>query len=76
VLGRAWDEATVAAAMAAIEHDFTPLTDLRASAAYRQQTARNLLRRLWLETRDRAPLAAALTRVQAHAAEAAQDTTR
>jgi xanthine dehydrogenase small subunit len=67
VLGRAWDDASVAAAMAAVEHDFTPLTDLRASAAYRLQTARNLLRRLWLQTREHAPLAPAETQVWARA---------
>ena len=31
--------------------DFTPLTDMRASAGYRLQVAQNLLRRFWLETR-------------------------
>ncbi|EYD75021.1 hypothetical protein Rumeso_03349 [Rubellimicrobium mesophilum DSM 19309] len=29
--------------------DFTPLTDWRASADYRQAIAANLLRRFWLE---------------------------
>ena len=38
--------------------DFAPLTDMRASAAYRLQVAQNLLRRFWLETRADAPLAA------------------
>jgi xanthine dehydrogenase small subunit len=49
--GQAWSEATVQAAMAALDADFQPLSDLRASAAYRQRAARNLLLRLWLETR-------------------------
>ena len=39
------------AAQAALAQDFTPLTDMRASAAYRLQVAQNLLRRFWLETR-------------------------
>jgi xanthine dehydrogenase small subunit len=30
---------------------------MRASAAYRMRTAKNLLRRFWLETRQDAPLA-------------------
>jgi xanthine dehydrogenase small subunit len=68
MIGRPWDAATLQAAMAAIDHDFTPLTDLRASSAYRQQTARNLLRRLWLETRDAEPLQADQTSVWARAA--------
>ena len=56
VLGRPWDETTLEAAQQALAADFTPLTDLRASAAYRRQVASNLLRRLWLETRLQAPL--------------------
>jgi xanthine dehydrogenase small subunit len=58
MIGQPWSEATVEAAMAALETDFAPLTDLRASAAYRMRAARNLLRRFWLETRPDAPLAA------------------
>ena len=45
------------AAMRALAADFKPLTDMRASAAYRMQVAQNLLRRFWLETRLEAPLA-------------------
>jgi xanthine dehydrogenase small subunit len=48
--GRAWEEAAVAAAMEALDRDYTPLTDWRASAGYRRLVARNLLRRFWLET--------------------------
>ena len=54
--GRAWDEATMQAAMAMLPADFTPLSDMRASAAYRMTVAQNLLRRFWLETRTIAPL--------------------
>ncbi len=56
--GQPWSEATVRAAMAAIAQDFRPLTDHRASAAYRLQVAQNLLWRLWLETRPANPLPA------------------
>ena len=49
--GRPWNEETVAAGMAAFAEDFKPITDMRASAAYRLQSGRNLLRRLYLETR-------------------------
>lgn len=52
MLGQRWDEPTVRAAMAALAHDFTPLTDMRASASYRARGAANLLYRFWLETRD------------------------
>ncbi|HEX2539924.1 MAG TPA: xanthine dehydrogenase small subunit [Caldimonas sp.] len=53
-----WNEATLTAAQLALVSDFVPLTDMRASAAYRMQVAQNLLRRFWLETRPTAPLAA------------------
>ncbi|MBA4175031.1 MAG: xanthine dehydrogenase small subunit [Leptothrix sp. (in: Bacteria)] len=66
--GRPWTEATLQAAMAALAHDYTPLTDLRASAAYRMQVAQNLLRRCWLETRPEAPLAEAAVSVWAREA--------
>jgi len=49
--GNSWDEATVQEAMKALAKDFSPLTDMRASAAYRQQAAANLLYRFYLETR-------------------------
>jgi xanthine dehydrogenase small subunit len=48
--GREWTEATVRAAMGALTEDFAPLTDMRASAAYRKSVARNLLYKFWLET--------------------------
>ncbi|MFT4266574.1 MAG: xanthine dehydrogenase small subunit [Xenophilus sp.] len=51
LLGRPWTQAGVDAAKAALAQDFQPLTDMRASADYRLQVARNLLQRLWLETR-------------------------
>ena len=57
MLGQPWNQATVQAAMAALAHDFRPLTDMRASAGYRLQVAQNLLQRFWLETRTDAPLA-------------------
>jgi xanthine dehydrogenase small subunit len=56
VIGQPWTEATVDAAMQALDSDFTPLSDLRAGADYRRQVARGLLKRLWLETRKQAPL--------------------
>ncbi len=49
LIGSAFDEAAVARAIAALAEDFTPLTDMRASAAYRLKAAQNLLRRFHLE---------------------------
>ena len=65
--GKAWTEATARAAMAALATDYTPLTDMRASAAYRMQTAQNLLYRYFLETRPVDPLPAARVSVFAAA---------
>jgi xanthine dehydrogenase small subunit len=50
LLGRPWTEKTVAAAMEAYATDFSPLTDMRATAEYRALAARNLLMRFYLET--------------------------
>ena len=59
LVGQPWDEADARAPRRPRSaRDFTPLTDMRASAAYRLQVAQNLLRRFWLETRPNAPLAA------------------
>jgi xanthine dehydrogenase small subunit len=54
--GQPWTEQAVQAACAALDADFTPLTDLRASAGYRREAARGLLYRLWLQTRPDDPL--------------------
>ena len=56
ITGQPWSETTLQAAQAALAQDFKPLSDMRASAAYRLQVAQNLLRRLWLETRPDTPL--------------------
>jgi xanthine dehydrogenase small subunit len=48
--GQGWTAETVKAAMEALIRDFTPMTDMRASAAYRMQTAQNLLWRYWLDS--------------------------
>jgi xanthine dehydrogenase small subunit len=50
LIGKAWSEAAVEAALDAYEKDFTPLTDMRASAEYRMLVAKNLLRRFYLES--------------------------
>jgi xanthine dehydrogenase small subunit len=36
--------------MTALANDYAPLTDMRASSAYRKSVARNLLYKFWLET--------------------------
>ncbi len=67
MLGQLWNEATLDAAIAALDIDFSPITDLRASADYRRQVAGGLLKRFWLETRADAPMAAPAVSVWATA---------
>ncbi|MEW6478007.1 MAG: xanthine dehydrogenase small subunit [Pseudomonadota bacterium] len=50
LLGQAWNEDTVMAATAALRAEFQPISDMRASAAYRHTVLGNLLRRFWLES--------------------------
>lgn len=47
--GKDWTEETINAASHLFSDDFTPLTDMRASADYRLKTARNLLMRYYRE---------------------------
>ena len=55
--GRRWDEDTARAAMQCLRDEFTPLSDMRASADYRGRASANLLYRFFLETRPRDSLA-------------------
>jgi xanthine dehydrogenase small subunit len=48
--GQPWSEATVIRAQSAFAQDFTPLSDMRASAGYRLRTAEGMLMRHFLET--------------------------
>ena len=63
LVGQPWTQASVDAAKAALEKDFQPMSDMRASEGYRLQVARNLLQRLWLETRTHDPLPTEATSV-------------
>lgn len=50
LIGQSWTAAAVDAAAAALDQDYTPLSDMRASTAYRRLVAQNLLRRFFMET--------------------------
>jgi xanthine dehydrogenase small subunit len=63
LIGKIWDEAAARSAMAALAQDYAPLSDMRASSAYRIRTAQNLLYRYWLETRPTDPLPVEALRV-------------
>lgn len=48
--GQPWTQATVQQAMATLRGEFQPISDMRASSAYRVQVLGNLLQRFWLES--------------------------
>jgi xanthine dehydrogenase small subunit len=50
LVGRLWNRTTIHAAVEALASDFTPLTDARASAAYRTLAAGNMLRKVFIES--------------------------
>jgi xanthine dehydrogenase small subunit len=50
LLGQVWNADTVMAAQASLRTEFQPISDMRASASYRQTLLGNLLQRFWLET--------------------------
>ena len=52
LLHRLWDEEAVTAANRALGLDYEPLSDLRATKAYRLKVAGNLLRRFLIETQQ------------------------
>lgn len=65
--GQPWDDAAVRNAMTALKGDFEPLSDMRASSAYRITSTQNLLYRYFLETCSDSPLAPEQTNVFATA---------
>jgi xanthine dehydrogenase small subunit len=50
LIGQPWTATTIATAKTKFDADFTPLTDMRASAEYRLETARTLLERYFAES--------------------------
>ena len=48
--GQLWTQATVRRAIKTLRGEFTPISDMRASAAYRTEVLGNLLQRFWLES--------------------------
>jgi xanthine dehydrogenase small subunit len=53
-MGRPWALPAVTGALRAFDEDFTPISDMRASALYRRQAAKNLLLRYFHETQGTA----------------------
>ena len=50
LIGQPWTEATIQKAMRQLRAEFSPISDMRASGAYRTQVLGNLLQRYWLES--------------------------
>jgi xanthine dehydrogenase small subunit len=50
--GKPWNDALVVAAVKALGKDFTPLSDMRGTAEYRQRICGNLLYRFYLDTTE------------------------
>ncbi len=48
--GQPWSQATVQQAAAALQAEFSPISDMRASGAYRRTVLASLLQRFWLES--------------------------
>ena len=49
LVGKPWTRGSVEAGREAFAQDFSPLSDMRASAGYRLEAARNMLMRYYLE---------------------------
>jgi len=49
-----WTQATIDQAMATLRQEFTPISDMRATGAYRGTVLGNLLQRFWLESQGSA----------------------
>ncbi|NNL72969.1 MAG: xanthine dehydrogenase small subunit [Silicimonas sp.] len=54
LVGQPWSREVIEAALPRFSDDFTPLTDMRASAGYRLETARNLALRYFHDLQDHA----------------------
>ena len=54
LVGQPWSEDTIRKAMAAMTDDFTPLSDMRASASYRMEAAQNMLLRYFHDANGQA----------------------
>jgi xanthine dehydrogenase small subunit len=70
LLGRPWDAASLAAVLPVLDGELAPISDARATSAYRRLVARNLLRKFQLETAPERGAPPAATRVLGAAEEA------
>jgi xanthine dehydrogenase small subunit len=68
LLGQPWSQATVQAAMQVLRGEFQPISDMRASSAYRSAVLGNLLQRFWLESQGVADTSLQTLRLQGESA--------
>jgi xanthine dehydrogenase small subunit len=54
LLSKPWNQTTVQAAVNVLRQEFSPISDMRASASYRSAVLGNLLQRFWLESQGTA----------------------
>jgi xanthine dehydrogenase small subunit len=54
LIGQPWTQDTIDAALPAFEDDYQPMTDMRASAQYRQTAAQNMLKRVFAQSQGQA----------------------
>jgi xanthine dehydrogenase small subunit len=54
LVGKPWTQATIHQAMHTLRSEFSPISDMRATAAYRSTVLGNLLQRFWLESQGTA----------------------
>jgi xanthine dehydrogenase small subunit len=54
LIGKTWSESLVGEAIKELDRDFSPISDMRSSAAYRRRICANLLYRFYLDTTDAA----------------------
>ncbi|WP_341906089.1 xanthine dehydrogenase small subunit [Polaromonas sp. YR568] len=60
--GQPWDWPTMQNAIATLRAEFSPISDMRASATYRREVLGNLLQRYWLESQGLQAIDLATTR--------------
>ena len=65
LVGQPWSLATAHAAAATLRAEFQPISDMRASAAYRSEVMGNLLQRFWLESQGQTQINLATFDVEA-----------
>ena len=53
LLGQPWNATTVQAAAAALQAEFSPISDMRASGNYRKHVLASLMQRFWLESQGK-----------------------